>query len=264
MHYRMAEYVLWLLTPTLQACMLFAMYRRGLHRGYPFFFAYTILQVASSAVLAAFLSSSYTVYYYAYFVNLTLSIAVSFAVVWEILRTAFGRSSRSSVPTLALLAVALIASFAAVLTLSLTSAPGAERYLTKLLMMADTFLRISQLGVLLVLLVLGTILGVSRRNFVYGVGLGFGVFAVVNLVVSSTVRHHAMAFSVTLSVVNSVGYLSACIIWLGYAIWGSTDAGSFGRVPLAPSLLERRRDLNPPSRWMSWIGSLQGRIATGN
>ncbi len=51
MHLRLVDYVVWFATPVLQSGLLVALYRRGLHRDYPFFFNYTILQVISVPVL---------------------------------------------------------------------------------------------------------------------------------------------------------------------------------------------------------------------
>jgi hypothetical protein len=79
MHYRLADYVLWLLTPSLQAGVLLAMYRRGLTRRYPFFPAYTMLQVASAVILAFLAATSYTGYYHAYYWNLAFSVVICFA-----------------------------------------------------------------------------------------------------------------------------------------------------------------------------------------
>ena len=91
MHYRLADYVLWLTTPLLQGGVLLAMYRRGLQKDYPYFFYYTILQVASAIILAVLAATSYTAYYYAYYVNLSLSVLISFAVLQEIFKDAFAR-----------------------------------------------------------------------------------------------------------------------------------------------------------------------------
>ncbi len=62
MHYRTLDYALWFTTPLLQTGVLIAMFRRGLHKDYPWFFNYTILQVSSVPILAALMAFSYTAY----------------------------------------------------------------------------------------------------------------------------------------------------------------------------------------------------------
>jgi hypothetical protein len=89
MHLRLIDYVMWIVQPLLQAGVLLCMFRRGLHRDYPYFFNYTILQVISGPILLAINYYSYAVYYYAYYVNLGLSVVISFFVLQEILKDAF-------------------------------------------------------------------------------------------------------------------------------------------------------------------------------
>src|SRR5271169_774609 len=89
MHLRLIDYVLWFLAPTIQLGVLVAMYRRGLHREYPYFFNYTILQVVNEPILLVLMKSSYTLYYWGYWISIALSALVSFAVLQEIFKSAF-------------------------------------------------------------------------------------------------------------------------------------------------------------------------------
>ena len=47
MHLRLSDYVLWFASPVLQVGVLISLFRRGLHRDYPYFFNYTVLGVVS-------------------------------------------------------------------------------------------------------------------------------------------------------------------------------------------------------------------------
>src|ERR1700757_2446475 len=90
MHLGILDYVLWFASPVLQTVVLVGLFRRGLHRDYPYFFNYTILQVAAVPVLAFIEhTQTYTVYYYSYYVNIGLSVLLSFAVLQEIFTNAF-------------------------------------------------------------------------------------------------------------------------------------------------------------------------------
>ena len=51
MHLGPIDYVLWFAAPVLQLVILISLLRRDLHREYPFFFSYTVLQVVSVAAL---------------------------------------------------------------------------------------------------------------------------------------------------------------------------------------------------------------------
>jgi hypothetical protein len=257
-HYRLFAYLLWIACPLLQAGILVALLRRRLSHNYRYFFAYTVLEVSSAIILAILAASSYTAYYYAYYANLALTVLVSFAVVGEILKTSFGRRRKALFPILCL-AVLAIAALAVFLTTGMPDQP-----VTKLLMISDRVVRILQIGVLLLLAVFGAFLGAFRRTLVFGVGLGFGVFAVVNMLIAFALSSYRTLTSATLSTINSVAYLVACVIWLLYAIYGSSDANGFGRLPLLLSLTDDKGGLQSSTRWYSRIGFLQSRTAVGS
>lgn len=89
MHLYLIDYGLWFSAPILQLGILRAMYARGLHRRYPWFALYTLLQVLTEPVLFVLLRSSYTAYYYGYWVVILISTLLSAAVIYEVARTPF-------------------------------------------------------------------------------------------------------------------------------------------------------------------------------
>jgi hypothetical protein len=258
-HYRLIDYLLWVTCPLLQAGILVALLWRGLSRNYRYFFVYTALEVSAAIVLAILAASSYSAYYYAYYVNLTLSVLASFAVVGEMLKTSFGprrKPGRSGwFPILCLVGFAIAA-----LTVFLTTGMP-HQPVTRLLTISDRVVRFLQIGVLLLFVAFGAFLAAFRRTLVFGVALGFGAFAVVNTIVAFALSSHRTLTSATLSMINSVAYLVACVIWLLYAIYGSSDANGFGRLPLLLSLTDDKGGSKPTDRWFSRIGFLQSRTA---
>src|ERR1035437_7801940 len=89
LHLRLIDYVLWCAGTLMQLGVLVAMYRRGLHRDYPYFFNYTVLQVVSEPTLFVIQRYSYNMYYWGYWTSIALSALVSFAVLQEIFHDAF-------------------------------------------------------------------------------------------------------------------------------------------------------------------------------
>src|ERR1035438_4920358 len=89
MHLRLFDYVLWFGGTLMQLGVLVAMYRRGLHRDYPYFFNYTVLQVLSEPILFVVQKHSYATYYWSYWVSVALSALISFGVLQEIFHDAF-------------------------------------------------------------------------------------------------------------------------------------------------------------------------------
>ena len=82
---------------------------------------------------------------------------------------------------------------------------------------AQRCVRIIQVGMVLFLLLFAQYLGVSRRQHSFGIALGFGAFAVVELaLVSSWVGNHLA--NPWVSVVNMAAYNPSLMVWLGYVV----------------------------------------------
>jgi hypothetical protein len=255
-----------LVTPILQAAVLVAMFRRNLRHSYRYFLAYTVVQVASVPLLGVVMFYSYTAYYYAYYVNLGLNILVSFAVIWEILKTVFrwdqDRRRWGLVP-LFCAALLLVAAIEMMLT---SQASGAmNQPVTRLMMISDRAVRYAELAIALGVLFFANRLGVSRRSFLYGVIVGFGVFTATNLAIAMRLSHHGSITSPVLSRINSVAYLIATLIWLFYAIYGSMDVSGFDRSQFYFSPIDNdRRGPRRPDRWFFRLGSSRTHAAAGN
>src|SRR5271165_3669200 len=81
------DYVIWCITPILMSLIAASIWRRRLHREYPYFFNYVVFQVLS--FLIEFPLRNWVNYYYVYWTIQALAVVVSFAVLLEIFRDAF-------------------------------------------------------------------------------------------------------------------------------------------------------------------------------
>jgi hypothetical protein len=105
-----------------------------------------------------------------------------------------------------------VAGVVSVSTNSSDTAPWMQAILT-----AQRCVRIIQVGMVLFLLFFARYLGVSRRQHSFGIALGFGTFATVELaLIASWVGDHLG--SVSLSLVNMAAYNCTLLIWLGYTL----------------------------------------------
>jgi hypothetical protein len=133
------------------------------------------------------------------------------------------------------------------------------------MMLGDRSVRVAQLGIALGALFFANRLGVSRRSFLYGVIIGFGVFTATNLAIATRLSHHGAITSPVLSRINSIAYLIATLIWLFYAIYGTMDVSGFARSRFYFSPNDNdRRGPNRPNRWFFRLGSSQSQAAAGN
>ena len=217
MHLRPTDYVLWCVGPLMQLGVLVAMYRRGLHRDYPYFFNYTILQVLSEPILFVIQRHSYTMYYWGYWVSIALSALISFAVLQEIFHDAF-----RPYEALRDLSVILFRWSALVVLLvgvmwAITAAQSSQvDAITNGILLAQRSVRLMQCGLVFFLLLFSEYLGISRRHVLFGIALGFGIFASVSMLFAAAVSHGTFVHLSVLRQINSAAYDVSVLIWLGY------------------------------------------------
>jgi hypothetical protein len=217
MHLRLLDYVLWCASPLMQFGVLVAMYRRGLHRDYPYFFNYTVLQVLSEPILFVVQKHSYAMYYWGYYVSVALSALVSFAVLQEIFRDAFRPYENLRDLSVILfrwsaLVVLLIGGMWAVTSTHSNQIDN----LTNGILLAQRSVRLMQCGLVFFLLLFSEYLGISRRHVLFGIALGFGIFASVSMLFAAAVAHGTFVHVSVLRQINTAAYAISTVIWLGY------------------------------------------------
>ena len=109
------------------------------------------------------------------------------------------------------LVMLLVAGVVSVSTNSSQMAPWMQAIIT-----SQRCVRMIQVGMVLFLLFFAHYVGVSRRQHSFGVALGFGSFAVVELIlISSWIGKHLDGSG---SVVNMAAYNASLALWLGYVV----------------------------------------------
>jgi len=256
MHLRLIDYVLWLSAPAIQLGVLVAMYRRGLQRDYPYFFYYTILSVVNEPVLYVALRGSYTLYYYGYWVSIALTALISFAVLNEIFQNAFRpyealRDLSVILFRWSALVILLVAGMWAVTS----SHPAQDGSITNALLLAQRSVRLMQCGLVFFLLLFSEYLGISRRNLLFGIALGFGLFASVDMLIVSGLSHAGVVHVSVLRWVKSAAYNVSALIWLGYAVLAPFRSSAFSAVR-SPEWNSALEDVRVPAEADSLLDSM--------
>jgi len=210
-------YALWSAHPVLQLVIAGLMLKRGLRRRFKFFFAYILTQIVTFAVIfpAYWHRQNYEVCFYLYWVCTAISVAFGFGVIHEVFVDVFRsfhtlRDLGSVLFKWAGLVMLLVAGVVSVSTNSSEMPPWMQAIIT-----AQRSVRMIQVGMVLFLLFFAHYVGVSRRERSFGIALGFGSFAVVELVlISSLVGNHLG--NPWMSMVNMTAYNASLLVWLGY------------------------------------------------
>ena len=209
-------YALWIAHPVLQMGIAAIMLRRGLHRRFKFFFGYILTQLVTFAAVFPAMWHSYSAFFYLYWVCDALSIAFGFGVIHEVFVDVFRafhtlRDLGTVLFKWAGLVMLLVAGVVSVSTDASEIAPWMQAIVT-----SQRCVRIIQIGMVLFLLFFARYVGISRRQHSFGIALGFGSFAVIELVlISSWVGKH-WGDPTIMSILNMAAYNGTLLIWLGY------------------------------------------------
>jgi hypothetical protein len=210
-------YALWIAHPVLQTAIAIAIIHRGRQKHFKYFLAYIITQILGFAVVFPTYRHNPAACFYLSWTTTAISVVLGFQVIHEAFLDAFKpfhtlRDLGTVLFKWAGLVMLLVAGVVSVSTNSLNIPPWMQAILT-----AQRCVRIIQVGMVLFLLFFARYLGVSRRQYSFGVALGFGVFAVVELsLVASWVGGHLTNLAIDL--VNMIAYNCTLCIWLGYTL----------------------------------------------
>jgi hypothetical protein len=208
-------YALWIAHPVLEIGIAAIMIHRDLHRKFKFFFGYILIQLVIFAVVFTAYWHNYSAAFYLFWPCDALSVAFGFAVIHEVFVDVFRafhtlRDLGTGLFKWAGLVMLLVAGVVSVSTNSSEVAPWMQAITT-----SQRCVRIIQVGMVLFLLFFAHYVGVSRRQYSFGIALGFGSFAVIELVlICSWVGNHLGG--PWLSILNMAAYNSSLLVWLGY------------------------------------------------
>jgi hypothetical protein len=252
-------YVLWLAHPVFQAAIAVVMLRRGLFRQFKYFFAYIVAQLVTFAVVFPSSFLSYRAFFYFSWLGTAISVALGFQVIHEAFLDVFKpfhtlRDLGTVLFKWAGLVMLLVAGVVSVSTGSTDTAPWIQAIMT-----AQRCVRIIQVGMVLFLLVFARYLGVSRKQHSFGIALGFGLFAMVELtLIASWAGNHLG--DATMSLVNMTIYNGVLVTWLGYML-AKSPAREAGSVLLRPQRWEQTiSDIQRPQDSDSLIPMFEGMV----
>jgi hypothetical protein len=243
-------YVSWLIGPALQITLLVFMMRRGLRIMFPRFFSYVLFQVVKSGILFVVYRYYDTSYFDAYWTGNAISVLLGATVMDEILQHLF--QQYGGIQNLGSLIFRWACGLLILLSIvnALSTQQGTSERIVSAVLSFDRSVRVMQCGLFLLLMLLCRYLRNCWRQHVFGIALGFGIFASIELVVVSVVMHYGDASGAFVSLVKSIAYNGVTLLWIMYL--------SRRRQPVA--VVEVMPELNALN--LALIASTPGREAT--
>ena len=200
------------------ALLAFVMRRRHLHRELPAFFAYAIFTAMRTPILFFVSRSHMDIYSYFYWTAEGVSAALGFAAIYEV----FARLFRAYEATNRLGSLLFRWAAAGFVLLAVVAAALAhqsdENWLEAGIPAVTQGVRLVQCGLLLFLFVFACFSGLAWRSHLFGIAVGFGLFAGVQLAAAAMGAHMGALSHRTWVWVNMASYNCAVLVWVSYLL----------------------------------------------
>jgi hypothetical protein len=210
-------FYLWCAQPILQSAVAVILWRRKLHKQFPVFFSFLVAQVAIFAILFPLsLARTPKMYFVFFWLSEVVNAFLGFKIIHEIFLDVFRPyHTLKDLGTLLFRwagVVLLLVSVVVAFSNSFDRSP-----LLHALSTLQRSVRIVQIGLILFLLLFSRFLGVSRRQISFGISLGFGCFAGVDLMMFA-LNSGGFVKQGIFNLINMSAYNLAIVIWLGYSL----------------------------------------------
>jgi hypothetical protein len=247
------ELALWIAHPILELVLVGIMFRRGLHRTFPVFFAYIGFEVLDFGILfPVYRSGSIMAYFYVYWISAAISLAIGFKVIHEIFLDVLRPYPNLKDLGTLLFKWAALVMFLVAMVVTAASQAGTDTPLSQAVIIVQRCVRVTQCGLILFLLFFSRHLGVSWRQPSFGIALGFGGFASVELI-GLALFSGGQIHPPTLSLINTTAYSFAILTWMGYMSVRVTSQASSAKVLLSQRWDEGLSDVRHPAAGDSLI-----------
>lgn len=198
------------------SAILFALFQRKLHTRLWWFICYlSITLVTIPMGFIIYQSGDRIAYFFsAWFTNVVL-ITLAFMVILEVFRNVlwdFHAIRRVAVGFIAIVGLLLVC--LAVYT-GKFGATGSDPMVASLLVM-ERSIRIVQLGLVIAIFGFVSFFGLNWKNYVFGIALGYGLYAAVSLSIDVYVGHFGAGVAYAVTLIDQFSYLCMLSIWTIY------------------------------------------------
>jgi hypothetical protein len=212
-------------------------------RTFPLFTTYCISTLVTNLGMFM-LRDSPKAYFYTYWPSEALSIGLNLAVMYEVFRQLFSPYPALTRMAWRTLRASLFVLLALALIILLTTA-SSERWkvIGAALFTTEEAMRVVELGIVGFLFIFSRTFQLHWRQPVFGIVLGFGVFASAEVIATAGWVHVQDSQIGLLSVVRMCAFDVAVIIWGTYMLVRETVRMSTAPVPTRPELERMERAL---------------------
>ncbi len=214
MHFSPLQWIMWAAVPLMQVLLLTILIKRKVRTSLPKFFNYITFSIVVNVVALGLAPRISPVqYFYLYWTIEALNAILAFAVIYEVFTNILK-------PYTALIDFSKMlfwwaAGFlllASVLTALASAGNTATAKICAAVVLFERIVQLIQCGLLLLLLIFESRLGLSWRSYGMSVALGMGIYAALNLGMSF-LQDHFVSLQVQLNLANTILGASIFAMW---------------------------------------------------
>jgi hypothetical protein len=213
------QLALWIAHPVLQLAVAAAMLRRKHHRIFPVFFAYLGFQILTFSILFPMFKwgANYAAYFYVYWGFSAIDLILCFMVIHEVFLNIFRPyHTLKDLGTVMFKWAALVMLLVAFVVAASNSGHDQEP-IVQAILTVQRCVRVAQCGLVLFLVVFSGYIGVSWRQQSFGIALGLGLSAGVELVTLALYAGGSMS-QVSDHVISIAVDNFAIVVWFAYLL----------------------------------------------
>jgi hypothetical protein len=252
--------LLWIAQPLLQIAVGGVMFWRKVYKSFPYFFVYILSQVITFMIVyPASTWGSYPEFFYSYWISAAVSLPLGFKIIHEIFLDVFRpyhtlKDLGSVLFRWGGLVMLLVAIVVAASTPTSSDGPLVQSVLT-----VQRCVRVIQVGLVLFLLLFSRYLGVNWKQKSFGIALGFGIAAFVEMLAVGL--HTAGYIGTSMSgLVNTAAYDTSILIWLGYSLVKKVEREAKENLLTTQRWEQSLTELQAPSSPDSLIPMFEGMV----
>jgi hypothetical protein len=206
----------WIGSIVLQAFLVLVLLAKREWQTFPVFFCYVCFSLIEAAVKYSVFGKP-MVYFYTFWICEAIGIFLGLAVVREIFTNLF--SPHPALRKLARMIFRVVAVALLVLAGGVIYAQsGDARSIANAVQLAAEATRIVEVGLVMFLFLSSSAFGLHWRQNLFGIALGLGTLAAVELVTVSFIGRVSPAVAEALSLIRVLSFGTSLLIWLGYLL----------------------------------------------
>ncbi len=218
--YKLLSLYLWIAPHFFLIVIGVLLYRRGVHRAFPFFFLYVWYEIAEFALLFTISRIYHGVgYVTAFLITWVGSAALRFGVIHEVFNKVFSHDARVDVMSRAVLRWVSGSLLIGAVLLSFFASGQTSGSLIAGAALVGRGVAIIQCGLVVFLILFSNVLGMSFQSVAFGIALGFGIYSCADLAnFAARTGDPSLAMVRMLNFLPTGGYHVAVLLWIGYLI----------------------------------------------